>query len=281
MSGAHAVTVDRHEAMVLDVVVSTTVPGALGCGGSGTADTAEPSCWSLVAGTRMHLAVITADTRPYDELGSVTPPLLVLVRAAEGDAHLATYVADLDHLVATMRLPEPAAPTYTSSSSVMPFAIVLPAWATPVTPAVATSGRLVTWEVSCEVAVSSSAADCARPSRIFGATSPVENGPDPVGSLSDKPGVTIEGQFSVLPAGRRSAQVATFVATQDVPGALGCDAVGSCTDLAAGTTTRVADIAEQGKPPLIVWESWTTGAPGTDGLAAEFDAAVQSIRFGS
>jgi hypothetical protein len=102
-----------------------------------------------------------------------------------------------------------------------------------------------------------------------------------VGSLPDQPGVTIVGQFSVLPADRRSAQVATFVVARDVADALGCDAAGSCTGLAAGTTTRVADIAEQGKPTLIVWESWTTGAPGTDRLAADFDAAVQSIRFGT
>ncbi len=281
LSGVHPATFAGHEATVLDVVASSAVPGGLGCAGSGTVDTAEPSCWSFLPGTRVHLAVIRADTRPYYELGSVAPPLLVLLRADKGNPQLATYVADVDHLLATVQIPEPPAPTYRSNSTVMPFTLVLPPWATRVSPATAPSGRLVTWEVSCESAVASSAADCAHPSRIFGAMSPVGSGPDPVGSLPDKPGVTIVGEFSSQLVDRRSAQFATVVATHDVPAALGCDAAGSCPVLAAGTTTRVADIAEHGKPPLIVWESWTTGAPGTDGLAADFDAAVQSIRFGT
>jgi hypothetical protein len=111
--------------------------------------------------------------------------------------------------------------------------------------------------------------------------SAVGTGPDTVGSLPDKPGVTLVGDFSSILVDGRSAQVATLVAAQDVPDALGCGAPSSCMGLTAGTTTRVVEITEHGKPPLIVWESWTTGAPGTESLAAEFDAAVQSIRFGT
>lgn len=280
LSGAHPTTVGGHAATVLDIVASTTVAGALGCEGSGTADPAEPSCWSLVAGTHLRLAVITADTRPYYESGPVTPPLLVMVRADVSSAQLPTYVADLDHLLATMQIPAPQAPTYTSTSSQMPFTIVLPSWATPARPAMRPSGRLVTWDKSCEPTGPSVAADCAAPSRLFGVMSPNETAGPVVGTVPDQPGVTILGQFTPLLVDGRPAQIATVTAARDVPGALGCDTAGSCSGLVAGTTTRVAEITERGKPSLVVWQSWPTGSPGSADLEADFDAALLSMRLG-
>lgn len=280
LSGSHSAVVDGHAATVLDVVASTAVTAGIGCAGSGVFNESEPTCWSFVPGTRVHLAVIDADTQPYYGSGFVTPPLLVLLRTADADSTSPTYVADVDRMLATMKIPAPPTPTYTSRSSVMPFSIVLPPWAEATPPSEAASGRLVTWELSCEPAISGSAADCAHPARVFGLTSPLDaGGSDPLGRLSDDPRITVVGQFSPLLVDGRPTQVGTLTTEKDVPLALGCEAPGSCTALAAGTTTRVAEITEQGKPPLIVWQSWTTGAPGTTGLAADFDAALQSIRF--
>jgi hypothetical protein len=281
VSDMHSTTVAGHAATVLDVVATTTVAGALGCEGSGTGDPAEPSCWSLVAGTHLRLAVITADTQPYYGSGAVTPPLLVMVRADGGSAQLPTYVADLDHLLATMQIPAPQAPTYTSPSSLMPFSIALPSWATAARPAMAPSGRLVTWETSCEPTGPSLAADCADPPRVFAVMSPVgSDGVDPIGTVPDQRGVSLLGSFTALLVDGRPAQVATVTVAQEVPGALGCDAPASCSGLAAGTTVRVAEITENGKPLLVVWQSWATGSPGSDNLEADFDAALLSIRFG-
>lgn len=282
MSGSRTTTVDGHAATVVDIEATTTVAGALGCEGSGTVDPMEPSCWSVVPGTMLRLAVITADTRPYAGLGAVTPPLLVMVRADQGSASLSTYVADLDHLLTTMRIPAPQPPTYTSTSSQMPFTIVLPSWATSARPVMRPSGRLVTWDRSCEPTGPSVAADCAAPSRSFGVMSPIETGgPDPVGTLPDHRGVSLQGQFTPLLVDGRSAQVATAIVAQDVPGALGCDAAGSCSGLAGGTTVRIAEITESGKPSVVVWQSWATGSPGSANLEADFDAALLSMRFTS
>jgi len=281
LSGSHTITVDGHAATVLDVETTAAAPGALGCAGSGAVGPDE-GCWSFAAGTHVRIAVIDADTQPYYELGAVSPPLLALVRVNAGNDKQATYDADLDHLLATLRIPAPPTPTYTSTASALPFSIVLPSWATSVTPVEAASGRLATWEVSCRPTT----ADCAHPSLQFGIVRPTPAAPgaaDPFDAIATgvAPGVTIVGDVTNPYVARHNANVLTVTATKDVPGAFGCAAPGLCPGLAAGTTTRIAVVIEQAKPAVIIWQSWTTGAPGTDGLAADFDKALASMRLGA
>jgi hypothetical protein len=284
LSGSHSTSVDGHPATVLDIATSVDVSGGLGCIGSGQAPPAGPEegCWSLVAGTHVRLAVIDADTQPYYGSGDVKPPLLILIRSNDGNAQQATYDADLDHVVATTRFVT-VKPTYTSTSSVLPFAIVLPQWATSLPPAESQSGRLVTWDLSCE-----RNADCAHPSRQFAVLSPqqpashsAQASSDLVLALTENPKVTVVGEATPSSVDGRPAQTVTLQTGTDLPGSLGCDVDGSCLGLFAGTTTRVAEITEQGKPPILVWQSWTTGAPNTDTLPADFDKALASMRFGA
>ena len=281
LSGSHRTTVDGRPATVLDVATSVDVPGGLGCPGSGNVGPDE-GCWSLIAGTHLRLAVIDADTQPYYGSGAVTPPLLALIRSNDGNATQATYDADLDHVVATMRFVA-VTPSYTSTSSVLPFSVVLPAWAASVTPFEATSGRLVTWEVPCEPP-----AGCAHPAKLFGVLAPVQSqahsaqGPtDPVLALTENPTVSVVGLTTQTQVDGRPAQVVTLRTVTDLPGSLGCEVAGSCVGLLAGTTTRVAAFTETGQAPILVWQSWTTGAPGTDTLVADFDRALASMRFGA
>jgi len=280
LSGSHRATVDGHPATVLDVATSVDVSGGLGCIGSGQMPPAGPEdgCWSLVAGTHVRLAVIDADTKPYYGSGEVSPPLLALIRTNDGNANQATYDADLDHVVATMRFVT-VKPTYTSTSSVLPFTIVMPAWAVSVQPAESTSGRLVMWEVNCEPN-----ADCAHAPKLFAvlnAESPGTGEADPLLLLTEDPRVTTIGMVTPTMVDGRPAQVGTLSTDKDIPDVLGCEAARSCLGLFAGTTTRIAEITEQGKPPILVWQSWTTGAPGTDSMSADFDKALASMTFGA
>jgi hypothetical protein len=279
LSGSHRTTVDGHAATVVDVATSVDVPGGLGCIGSGQMPPAGPDegCWSLVAGTHVRLAVIEADTKPYYGSGDVAPPLLVLIRSNDGNETQATYDADLDHVVATMRFVT-VKPTFTSTSPVMPFTIVAPAWATAATGTA--SGRLVTWQVAC----TDTSADCAHPAKLFAVLAPLQAGSgesDLLLLLTNDKRVTLTGMVTPTMVDGRPAQVVTLSTDKDVPDVLGCEAAGSCLGLFAGTTTRIAEITAQGKPPILVWQSWTTGAPGTDSLPADFDRALASMRFGA
>jgi hypothetical protein len=280
LSGSHRTTVDGQPATVLDIATSVDVAGGLGCIGSGQMPPAGPEegCWSLVAGTHVRLAVIDADTAPYYGSGAVTPPLLALIRSNDGNAMQATYDADLDHLVSTMRFVT-VKPTYTSTSTLLPFSIVMPSWAASVQQAESTSGRLVMWEVPCEPNAS-----CAHAPKLFAvlnAVSPGTGEADPLLLLTDDPRVTLTGMVTPTMVDGRPAQVVTLSTDKDIPDVLGCEAARSCLGLFAGTTTRIAQITEQGKPPILVWQSWTTGAPGTDSLPADFDKALASMKFGA
>lgn len=279
LSGSHRTTVDGHPATVIDVATSVDVAGGLGCIGSGQMPPAGPDegCWSLVAGTHVRLAVIDADTKPYYGSGDVKPPLLVLIRTNDGNGKQTTYDADLDHVVATMRFAS-VKPTYTSTSTLLPFSIVMPPWAISVQPAESTSGRLVMWEVNCEPN-----ADCAHAPKLFAVLNAMNAGTgesDPLLLLTDDPRVTLDGTVTPTSVDGRPAQVVTLSTTKDIPDVLGCEATDSCLDLFAGTTTRIAEITEEGKPPILVWQSWTTGAPNTDSLPADFDKALASMTFG-
>jgi hypothetical protein len=285
LSGAHTTVVDGHSATVLDVAVSTGVAGALGCDDAGSFESDPAACWSLVGGTVMRLAVIDADTRPYYGSGRVTPPLLVLLRTNAGNDKQPAYAADLDRMLTTMRIPAPPAPTFTSSGFPTPFSIVLPTWTATADSRVSATGRLLVWQSPCEATTS----DCSHPAQTFGvlATGPTASvgaasglpslGVDPV------PGVTILDAFSLVSVDGHPTQVATFRADRDAPNSLGCEALdGTCVGLYAGTTTRAAWITlAQSQPPLLVWQSWTTGASGTDAAAADFDKALASLRFTS
>jgi hypothetical protein len=67
-----------------------------------------------------------------------------------------------------------------------------------------------------------------------------------------------------------------------VPDVLGCESDGVCYGLTAGSTVRIAEVEiSHGRPPLVVWQSWTTGAPGTDTMPADFDHALASMTLGS
>jgi hypothetical protein len=241
----------------------------------------DEGCWSLVAGTHVRLVVIDADTKPYYGSGDVKPPLLALIRTNDGNVNQATYDADLDHVVATMRFVS-VKPTYTKTSSPLTFSVVLPPWAISVQPAESTSGRLVKWEVNCE-----SNADCAHAPKLFAVLSPqqstahtAQGSSDIVLALTENPKITVVGQATPSSVDGRPAQTVTLQTDTTLPGSLGCDLANACLDLYAGTTTRIAEITEQGKPPILVWQSWTTGAPGTDTLPADFDRALASMTFG-
>jgi hypothetical protein len=280
LSGSHSTTVDGHPATVLDVATSVDVPGGLGCIGSGAVGPDE-ACWSLVAGTHVRLAVIDADTKPYYGSGDVAPPLLVLIRSNDGNEKQATYDADLDHVVATVRFVTQK-PSYTSAGFAVPFSIVLPSWATGLAPAASASGRLVMWSDSCPGGTT----PCLPPTRQFGVLATVASSSHPSTSpglaLTEvpPPGVTIVGEVSQAAVDRHPAQVLTVTAARDVPDVLGCESDGACYGLTAGTTVRFAEVEmTHGQPPLVVWQAWATGSPGSGTLAADFDRALASIRF--
>ncbi len=286
LSGSHRTTVDGHPATVVGVATSVDVPGGLGCIGSGAAGPAgtEDGCWSFVAGTHVRLAVIDVDTRPYYGSGDVAPPLLVLIRSNDGDAKQATYDADLDHVVATLRFAATPTPTYTGSGFAVPFSIVLPPWATALAPAASPSGRSVAWSDSCP----GGATPCVPPTRQFGVlavvATPSHPSTSPLLALTEvpPPGVAILGEVSQAQVDRHPAQVLTVTAARDVPDVLGCESDGACYGLTAGTTVRIAEVEiTHGQPPLVVWQAWAAGAPGTGTLAADFDQALVSIRFTS
>jgi hypothetical protein len=90
----------------------------------------------------------------------------------------------------------------------------------------------------------------------------------------------VVGEVTAGSVDGRPAQTVTLQTGTDLPGSLGCDVSDSCFGLFAGTTTRIAEITGQDKLPLLVWQSWTTGAPGTDMLPADFDKALASMTFG-
>jgi hypothetical protein len=283
LSGSHRTTVDGHPATVLDVATSVDVPGGLGCIGSGNSPP-DPGCWGLIAGTHVRLAVIDADTAPYYGSGDVMPPLIVLIRSNDGNAKQATYDADLDHVVATMRFVPPATPTYTGGAFAVPFSIALPPWAAAAPPVASTSGRLVMWSDSCPGGTT----PCVPPTRQFGVLAVVatasHSSTSPLLALTGvpPPGVAIPGEVSQAQVDGHPAQVLTVTAARDVPDVLGCESDGACYGLTAGTTVRIAEVEiTHGQPPLVVWQAWTTGAPGTDTLAADFDKALASMRFGA
>jgi hypothetical protein len=284
LSGSHRTTVDGHPATVVDVATSVDVPGGLGCIGSGQMPPAGPEdgCWSLVAGTHVRLAVIDADTAPYYGSGDVTPPLLALIRSSDGNAMQATYDADLDHVVATMRFVTQK-PTYTSAGFAVPFTIVLPSWATGLAPAASASGGLVMWSDSCPGGTT----PCVPPTRQLGVlatvTTPSHPSTSPLLTLTEvpPPGVTIVGEVSQASVDRHPAQVLTVTTARDVPDVLGCESDGACYGLTAGSTVRIAEVEmTHGQPPLVVWQAWATGAPGAATLPADFDRALASMTFG-